>query len=86
MWARNLTTKQVNAFIVRKGTPGFKTTKIENKISLRCTQNADIEMRDVFVPDCARLPGVNSFQVSVRTVTLLLLYCCILSPVTLQLL
>ncbi len=35
IWARNLDTKQVNAFIVKKGTPGFTTTKIENKIALR---------------------------------------------------
>ncbi len=35
IWARNLETKQVNAFIVKKGTPGFTTTKIEAKISLR---------------------------------------------------
>lgn len=27
--------RQVNAFVVRKGTPGFQTTKIENKIALR---------------------------------------------------
>lgn len=36
IWARNLDTKQVNAFVVKKGIPGFTTTKIENKISLRC--------------------------------------------------
>jgi hypothetical protein len=29
---------QVNAFIVRKGAPGFTATKIENKIALRCVQ------------------------------------------------
>lgn len=28
----------------------------------RCVQNADIHMADVFVPDSARLAGVNSFQ------------------------
>lgn len=62
VWARNLDTKQVNAFIVRKGTPGYKTTKIENKIALRCVQNADMVFEECFVPDSARLPGVNSFQ------------------------
>ena len=67
VWARNLSTKQINAFVVKKGTPGFKTSKvcvgaasgytassapflswlwlqIENKISLRCVQNADIQV------------------------------------------
>ncbi len=28
----------------------------------RVTQNADIHMADVFVPDTARLTGVNSFK------------------------
>ena len=55
---------QVNAFVVKKGTKGFKTSKIENKIALRCVQNADITLTNCFVPDSARLPGVNSFQVS----------------------
>ena len=54
---------QVNAFIVRKGMKGLRTSKIENKIALRCVQNADIFLDDCFVPDSARLPGVNSFKV-----------------------
>ncbi len=64
IWARNNETGQVNAFVVKKGTKGFKTSKIENKIALRCVQNADIQMTKCFVPDSARLPGVNSFKVS----------------------
>lgn len=63
IWARNNETSQVNAFVVKKGTKGFKTSKIENKIALRCVQNADIMMTKCFVPDSARLPGVNSFKV-----------------------
>lgn len=55
---------QVNAFIVRKGAKGLRTSKIENKIALRCVQNADIFLDDCFVPDSARLPGVNSFKVT----------------------
>ncbi|KAK9804050.1 hypothetical protein WJX73_009036 [Symbiochloris irregularis] len=62
VWARNLDTRQINAFIVRKGAKGFVTSKIENKIALRSVQNADIVMSDVFVSDSARLTGVNSFQ------------------------
>mmetsp|Transcript_25590 Transcript_25590/g.64931 ORF Transcript_25590/g.64931 Transcript_25590/m.64931 type:complete len:461 (-) Transcript_25590:299-1681(-) len=62
VWARNSETQQVNAFIVRKGTPGFKATKIENKIALRCVQNADMVFERCFVPDSARLPGVESFK------------------------
>ena len=36
IWARSSESRQVNAFIVRRGAPGFTTTKIENKIALRC--------------------------------------------------
>lgn len=53
---------QVNAFIVRKGSPGFTAKKIENKIALRCVQNADMVFSECFVPDSSRLPGVRSFQ------------------------
>ncbi|CAD7699673.1 unnamed protein product [Ostreobium quekettii] len=62
IWARNAESGQVNAFLVRKGTPGYHTKKIENKIALRCVQNADIHLDNVFVPDSARLPGVHSFR------------------------
>ncbi|KAI8474954.1 MAG: acyl-CoA dehydrogenase NM domain-like protein [Monoraphidium minutum] len=62
VWARNSETDQVNCFIVKKGTPGFKATKIDNKIALRCVQNADMVFERCFVPDSARLPGVTSFK------------------------
>ncbi|KAG1681170.1 hypothetical protein FOA52_015613 [Chlamydomonas sp. UWO 241] len=62
VWARNNETNEVNAFIVKKGTPGFKATKIENKIALRCVQNADMTFERCFVPDAARLTGVDSFK------------------------
>ena len=54
---------QVNAYVVRKGAAGLRSAKIENKIALRCVQNADIYLDDCFVPDAARLPGVTSFKV-----------------------
>nr|KJB36930.1 hypothetical protein B456_006G183300 [Gossypium raimondii] len=37
-------------------------TKIPNKIGLRIVQNGDILLKEVFVLDEDRLPGVNSFQ------------------------
>ncbi|EFJ49890.1 hypothetical protein VOLCADRAFT_58804 [Volvox carteri f. nagariensis] len=61
VWARNNQDGQVNAFIVRKGNPGLRTAKIENKIALRCVQNADMTFSQCFVPDSARLPEVTSF-------------------------
>ncbi|CAI5467018.1 unnamed protein product [Closterium sp. Yama58-4] len=62
IFARNTSTNQVNGFIVRKGAKGYSAVKMENKIGLRIVQNGDITLKDVFVPDCDRLPGVNSFQ------------------------
>ena len=60
---RSAVSLQVNAFIVRKGMKGLRTSKIEKNIELRCVQNADIFLDDCFLPDSARLPGVNSFKV-----------------------
>jgi len=60
--ARNADTNQLNGFIVKKGAPGLKATKIENKIGLRMVQNGDIILNKVFVPEEDRLPGINSFR------------------------
>lgn len=49
-------------FIVKKGAPGLKATKIENNIGLRMVQNGDIVLNEVFVPEEDRLPGINSFK------------------------
>jgi acyl-CoA oxidase len=49
-----------SAFAVQ-GSPGHFTEKIENKIALRCVQNADITLKDCFVPDRNWIPGVKSF-------------------------
>ncbi|OVA02713.1 Acyl-CoA oxidase/dehydrogenase [Macleaya cordata] len=62
IFARNTTTNQINGYIVKKGTPGLSATKIENKIGLRIVQNGDILLKNVFVPDEERLPGVSSFK------------------------
>jgi len=62
VFARNTTTNQINGFIVKKGTPGLRVTKMENKIGLRCVQNGDILFKGVFVADEDRLPDIDSFQ------------------------
>ncbi|XAR68803.1 Acyl-CoA oxidase [Bertholletia excelsa] len=62
IFARNTTSNQINAFLVKKDAPGLQATKIENKIGLRIVQNGDILLKNVFVPDEDRLPGITSFQ------------------------
>ncbi|PSM42590.1 acyl-CoA dehydrogenase [Streptomyces dioscori] len=62
VWARDLADDQVKGFMVGKGTPGFTTEKIANKISLRIVENADITLTDVRVPEADRLQNVESFR------------------------
>jgi glutaryl-CoA dehydrogenase len=62
VWARDESDDQVKGFVVERGTPGCTTTKIENKIALRTTQNADITLADCRVPEANRLPDATSFR------------------------
>ncbi|MEA2436083.1 MAG: glutaryl-CoA dehydrogenase [Thermoleophilaceae bacterium] len=61
IWARDVDDDQVKGFLVEKGTPGFKATKMTHKIALRAVQNADIELTDVKVPETSRLQDANTF-------------------------
>lgn len=51
-----------------KGSKGLTTTKIENKYSLRMVQNADIDMKDVFVPDSNRLTHAKNFATGTNVI------------------
>ena len=62
IWARSVEDGQVKGFVVEKGTPGFSTTKMRDKIALRVVQNAYITLDDVRVPEANRLQGANSFR------------------------
>ncbi|CAM3512452.1 acyl-CoA dehydrogenase family protein [Aequorivita lipolytica] len=62
IWARNEADDQVKGFLVRKGNPGFKAEKMENKMALRTVQNALITMTDCRVPESDRLQKCDSFK------------------------
>jgi glutaryl-CoA dehydrogenase len=62
VYARDLADNQVKGFLVDTRTPGYTATKIENKISLRTVQNADITLENVVVPDFYKLANANSFR------------------------
>ncbi|MBT2536829.1 acyl-CoA dehydrogenase family protein [Arthrobacter sp. ISL-69] len=62
IYARDLADNQVKGFLVDTATEGYSATKIENKISLRTVQNADIMLENVVVPDFFKLANANSFR------------------------
>jgi glutaryl-CoA dehydrogenase len=70
IWAKDTADNQVKGFLVPRGTPGFTTTKIEGKISLRAVQNADIVLENVVVPERMRLANANSFKDTARVLRL----------------
>jgi glutaryl-CoA dehydrogenase len=62
IYARDVADNQVKGFLVDTKTEGYSATKIENKISLRTVQNADITLENVLVPDFFKLANANSFR------------------------
>ncbi|NJY61767.1 acyl-CoA dehydrogenase [Salinimicrobium sp. CDJ15-81-2] len=62
IWARDEDSNQVKGFLVRKGNPGFKAEKMEDKMALRIVQNALITLTDCKVPDSDRLKKAESFR------------------------
>ncbi|KAA0940413.1 acyl-CoA dehydrogenase family protein [Streptomyces apricus] len=62
VWARDVADDQVKGFVVARDTPGFVAERIENKISLRIVENADITLTGVRVPEADRLQNVESFR------------------------
>ena len=61
VFARDTADGQVKAFVVEKDNPGYAASKIEGKVSLRMTQNADIILTSCRVSEDARLQNCNSF-------------------------
>ncbi|WP_026821221.1 acyl-CoA dehydrogenase family protein [Arthrobacter castelli] len=61
IWAKDVADNQVKGFLVETATEGYSASKIENKISLRSVENADITLKNVRISDDFRLAGANSF-------------------------
>ena len=65
VWAKNEEEGgMINAFIVQKGDKGFTAKAIQNKYSLRILSNADLDLKDVFVPDNNRIENALNFFLS----------------------
>ncbi|WP_325093541.1 acyl-CoA dehydrogenase family protein, partial [Leucobacter sp. M11] len=61
VWARDQADGSVLGFLVPGDAAGLSRTLIEDKISLRIVQNADLVLDGVRVPESRRLPGVRGF-------------------------
>lgn len=62
IWARDEEDHQVKGFLVRKGNPGLRVAKMEDKMALRIVQNGLITLTDCEVPETDRLAGARSFK------------------------
>ncbi|MDT0566348.1 acyl-CoA dehydrogenase family protein [Streptomyces sp. DSM 3412] len=60
VWAR--TEDGIRGFLVPKGTPGFTTSEIHSKLSLRASVTAELHLEDVRLPADAVLPGVTGLR------------------------
>ncbi len=62
IWAKDEESKRVKGFLVRKGNPGFKAEKMNDKMALRTVQNAIITLTDCRIPESDRLQKCDSFR------------------------
>src|SRR5437868_5211172 len=53
---------KIRGFLVERGSKGFETPKILNKLSLRASITGEIALSDVFVPEGMMLPGVEGLR------------------------
>jgi glutaryl-CoA dehydrogenase len=60
IWA--MTDDGVRGFVVPTGTPGFKATPIEQKLSMRASIQCDIELTDIRLPASAMLPNAKGLR------------------------
>jgi glutaryl-CoA dehydrogenase len=60
VWAQ--TEDGVRGFLVPRGTPGFTTQDIKQKMSLRASITSELHFDDVRLPDSARLPHAEGLR------------------------
>jgi len=60
VWAR--LDEEIRGFLVERGSEGFSTSPIGDKLSLRASLTGDIGLADVFVPEENLLPGARGLR------------------------
>ena len=49
----------MTSFVVEKGTPGFSSGKVENKLGMRASETAEMVFENCIVPDSNRLGDIG---------------------------
>ncbi len=60
VWAR--AEEGIRGFLVEKGTPGFTSSDIHGKWSMRASVTSSLSLADCRVPSCAMLPGAKGLK------------------------
>ena len=60
VWAR--TDEGIRGFLVEKGTPGYTTSDLHGKMSMRASVTSSLSFSDCRVPDDAVLPGIKGLK------------------------
>ncbi len=67
VWAQ--TQDGIRGFLVEKGTPGFETSDIKGKFSLRASVTSELVLQDVAVSEANRLPGAEGLGAALGCLT-----------------
>lgn len=62
VWARDVSSGRVRGFLIPRGTRGFSTNDVRNKLSLRASVTSELVMDDVRLPSEALLPGSEGMR------------------------
>jgi glutaryl-CoA dehydrogenase len=67
VWAR--AEEGVVGFLVERGTPGYTSSDIHGKWSMRASVTSSLSFTDCRVPECARLPGAKGLKAPLSCLT-----------------
>jgi len=67
VWAR--TEDGIRGFLVEKGTPGFTSSDVHHKISLRASVTSELSMDEVRLPASAQLPEAHGLRAPLGCLT-----------------
>lgn len=60
VWAR--TDEGIQGFLVERGTPGYETSDLHGKLSMRASVTSSLAFRDCRIPDSMRLPDARGLK------------------------